>query len=86
MKDAQMWYKKMTDIDQKTFRAFNKYGHKAHRLSLGFIFIWYGLLKPFGAKTTTSLLAHTTYFLGVSHLLHKKNLSDHGFLNFANFI
>lgn len=57
-----MWYKKMTDIDQKIFRAFNKYGHKAHRLSLGFIFIWYGLLKPFGAKTTTSLLAHTTYF------------------------
>jgi uncharacterized membrane protein YkgB len=52
----------MVEIEEKIFRAFNKYGHKVHRLSLGFIFIWYGLLKPFGAKTTTSLLAHTIYF------------------------
>lgn len=50
------------DIDQKILGAFHKYGHDIHRFSLGFIFVWFGLLKPFGAKTTTSLLAHTIYF------------------------
>lgn len=33
-----------------------------HRISLGLLFVWFGLLKPFGEKTTTSLLAHTIYF------------------------
>ena len=46
-----------------------KYGHVAHRQSLGLIFIWYGLLKPFGAKTATSLLAHTIYFFPPEFLL-----------------
>jgi len=59
----------MIEIEQKIFRVFNRYGYKAHRLSLGFIFIWYGLLKPFGAKTTTSLLAHTIYFFPPEFLL-----------------
>lgn len=49
-------------ISKNILDAFFKYGHDAHRLSLGFLFIWYGLLKPFGAETTTSLLAHTIYF------------------------
>ena len=49
-------------IDKKIFEAFCKHGHRVHRLSLGFIFVWFGLLKPFGEKTTTSLLAHTIYF------------------------
>ncbi len=38
------------------------YGHVAHRVGLGVLFVWFGLLKPFGYKTTTSLLAHTIYF------------------------
>jgi uncharacterized membrane protein YkgB len=57
------------NMDQKIFNAFNKHGHTVHRLSLGFIFIWYGLLKPFGAKTTTSLLAHTIYLVPPEVLL-----------------
>lgn len=52
----------MGNIDKKIFEAFDKHGHNVHRISLGLIFIWFGLLKPFGAKTTTSLLAHTIYF------------------------
>ena len=56
----QIW-QQVFDIEQKIYRVFDRYGHDAHRLSLGLIFIWYGLLKPFGAKTTTSLLAHTIY-------------------------
>ncbi len=57
----QIWCQ-ILGIDQKIFDAFHRHGHKVHRLSLGFIFVWYGLLKPFGEKTTTSLLANTIYF------------------------
>ena len=59
----------MPGIKQNIFSVVNRYSHKTHRLSLGFIFIWYGLLKPFGAKTTTSLLAHTIYFFPPEFLL-----------------
>ncbi|MFH5885603.1 hypothetical protein ACG2F4_14930 [Halalkalibaculum sp. DA3122] len=52
---------RINNISKKIVSTF-KYGHDAHRLSLGLIFIWFGLLKPFGAKTATSLLAHTIYF------------------------
>ncbi len=38
------------------------YGHLAHRLALSLLFIWFGLLKPFGYTTTTSLLAKTIYW------------------------
>lgn len=54
----------MTQIDnisKKALDVFYTYGHDLHRISLGLIFIWFGLLKPFGAKTTTSLLAETIY-------------------------
>lgn len=40
----------------------HRWGHMAHRVALGVLFIWYGLLKQFGVKTTTSILAHTVYF------------------------
>ena len=35
--------------------------HDVHRISLGLLFTWFGLLKPFGHPTTTSMLAHTVY-------------------------
>jgi len=53
---------KIDNIGKKVLESFYKYGHDMHRFSLGLIFIWFGLLKPFGVKTTTSLLAHTIYF------------------------
>lgn len=57
------------NIDKKIFEAFYKHGHNVHRVSLGLIFIWFGLLKPFGEKTTTSLLAHTIYFFPPEYIL-----------------
>lgn len=36
-------------------------GAAFHRVSLGILFIWFGLLKPFGVSTTTSILADTVY-------------------------
>lgn len=49
-------------IDQRIGLFMQTYGHVAHRYGLGILFIWFGLLKPFGYKTTTSLLAQTVYF------------------------
>lgn len=49
--------------------TFHKYGHDLHRVSLGLIFVWFGLLKPFGEKTTTSLLAHTIYIFPAETIL-----------------
>ena len=60
---------KADGIEKKIFTAFYVHGHKIHRLSLGLIFIWFGLLKPFGEKTTTSLLAHTIYFFPPEFIL-----------------
>ena len=48
--------------DQRLLAVFIRHGHWLHRLSLGVLFIWFGLLKPLGHKTTTSILAHTIYF------------------------
>lgn len=56
-------------IDKRIFEAFYKHGHVVHRISLGVIFIWFGLLKPFGEKTTTSLLAHTIYIFPPEYIL-----------------
>lgn len=49
-------------IDKRIGQWMETYGHISHRYALGLLFIWFGLLKPFGYKTTTSLLAHTVYW------------------------
>lgn len=48
--------------DDRIVGFLDQYGHRLHRLSLGVLFIWLGLLKPMGHETTTSLLAHTIYW------------------------
>lgn len=53
---------RVENLDVRLVRMFKRYGHRVHRVSLGVLFIWFGLLKPFGLKTTTSLLAHTIYW------------------------
>lgn len=49
-------------FDQWLITLFLRYAHWLHRNSLGVLFIWFGLLKPLGHKTTTSILAHTVYW------------------------
>jgi len=53
---------RIKEFDQWLIALFLRYGHWLHRVSLGVLFIWFGLLKPLGHKTTTSILAHTTYW------------------------
>lgn len=50
------------DVDDRVIRALDRYGNRLHRLSLGVLFVWLGLLKPMGHKTATSLLAETVYW------------------------
>lgn len=54
---------KFDDIDHAIAAYFHRHGHRLHRISLGVLFIWFGLLKPLGHKTTTSILAHTAYWM-----------------------
>ncbi|WP_179862272.1 hypothetical protein [Longibacter salinarum] len=53
---------RLTSIDARVIRWLERYGHRLHRVSLGALFVWLGLLKPLGHKTATSLLAHTVYW------------------------
>lgn len=40
----------------------HRYGHLILRISLGVIFIWFGLLKPFGQSPANDLVASTVYW------------------------
>jgi uncharacterized membrane protein YkgB len=55
-------WEKIDAIDHAIAQFLRRHGHLFHRLSLGILFIWYGLLKPFGLETTSSLLAHTIWW------------------------
>jgi uncharacterized membrane protein YkgB len=52
----------LQNLDEALIRLFQRYGHRLHRLSLGVLYVWFGLLKPLGHKTTTSVLAQTIYW------------------------
>ncbi len=54
--------RQVKELDRSLIALFYRYGHMLHRVSIGVLFIWFGLLKPFGHKTTTSILAHTIYW------------------------
>ncbi len=53
---------RIRQIDQWLINYFLRYGSWLHRVSLGILFIWFGLLKPLGHATTTSILAHSVYW------------------------
>ena len=53
---------KLDELDRRIAEWMERYGHVIHRYSMGIFFIWLGLLKQAGLRTTTSLLAHTVYW------------------------
>lgn len=53
---------RIKQFDHWLVALFMRYAHGLHRVSLGLLFIWFGLLKPLGHKTTTSILAHAVYW------------------------
>jgi len=51
------------ELDYNIARWMNKYGRFLLRISLAFIFIWFGLLKPLGLSPAAELIAKTVYWI-----------------------
>jgi uncharacterized membrane protein YkgB len=50
-------------IDSRIAGWMRQYGHMLLRFSLGIIFIWFGILKPFGMSPAADLVRHTVYWV-----------------------
>lgn len=61
LKEEVMW-SQIQKIKERLVTLTQRYAHRVHRVSLGVLYMWFGLLKPLGQETTTSLLAHTIYW------------------------
>lgn len=53
----------ITKIDQKIAGWMRRWSTPAIRFSFGIIFIWFGILKPFGISSAESLLIATVVWL-----------------------
>lgn len=53
---------RLEDFDRAVADWMERWGHRVHRLTLGTVFLWFGLLKVLGYESATSLIAHTVYF------------------------
>lgn len=53
---------RLREFDRYVLMLLRHYSHWLHRISLGLLFVWFGLLKPLGHETTTSILAQTVYW------------------------
>lgn len=54
--------RRLDAIDDQITRRLEQFGHPLHRVSLGVLFIWLGLLKQSGFETGSSLIAQTVYW------------------------
>ena len=52
----------ITDLDESISSMMNTYGIIFLRYSIGIIFIWFGILKPFGVSPAQDLVANTVYW------------------------
>lgn len=57
------WRKHIDEIDRHIASWMNRYGRLLLRVSLAVIFIWFGVLKPFGASAADELVRRTVYWL-----------------------
>jgi uncharacterized membrane protein YkgB len=53
---------RLADVDRRIASWMGRFGHPAHRISLGVLFTWLGLLKQYGVETGTSLIARSVYW------------------------
>ena len=56
-------YTRLNDIDLSITIWMDKYCQLLMRLSLGLIFIWFGVLKPLGMSPEEELIQRTIYWL-----------------------
>lgn len=52
---------RLEQVDRSIHAWMHRYGHFLHRVCLGWLFVWWGLLKLFGYESATSLIAMTVY-------------------------
>jgi uncharacterized membrane protein YphA (DoxX/SURF4 family) len=52
----------LNTIDRAIAGWMNRHGHLFLRISMGVIFIWFGLLKSFGQSPVNDLVARTVYW------------------------
>ncbi|MBI4057633.1 MAG: hypothetical protein HY399_08820 [Elusimicrobia bacterium] len=50
------------ELDRAIAGWMEKYGHLFLRISLGLVFIWFGILKLFGVSPANDLVARTVYW------------------------
>lgn len=50
------------DLDESISSMMNTYGIIFLRYSIGIIFFWFGILKPFGVSPAQDLVANTVYW------------------------
>lgn len=55
--------KRLNEIDQRIAAWMDRYCQLLMRLSLGLIFIWFGILKPLGMSPEEELIRRTIYWL-----------------------
>lgn len=56
------WKDRADVLDRAIAGWMERWGHGFLRMSLGVIFIWFGLMKPFGVSPATELVARTVYW------------------------
>ncbi len=54
--------KHIDDVDRRLSGWMNRYGRLFLRVSLAVIFIWFGILKPFGMSAADELVRRTVYW------------------------
>ncbi|MGB3468926.1 MAG: hypothetical protein WBA74_26815 [Cyclobacteriaceae bacterium] len=54
---------RLDQIDSAIFKFMKNYGHRAIRISFAIIFIWFGVLKPFGLSSAIPLVKATVAWL-----------------------
>ena len=59
----QLWESRFNEIDRQIAGFMRRWGIPALRVSLGIIFIWFGILKPLGLSAAAPLVEKTTHWM-----------------------
>lgn len=57
------------DIERRLVGAMEKYGLRACRLAIGVVFIWFGILKPFGLSPADQLVRDVTFWAPIPNFV-----------------
>jgi len=61
MREQVFRHSRLDALDRRITLWMHRWGHSLHRWALALVFLWLGLLKVFGYKSATSILAETVY-------------------------